>query len=117
MKAGVASQDGIPVLNFLFIVDRIGTFWAARSVLTGHVAESATSEGAVENLTRAIDVAIEVAGQQGHPAELWYAAQRPAESQYLERFVSAMTCPKVLHRREQAPSGRVVIDAQVLGAA
>ena len=122
MKAGVAARDGIPVLNFFFLVHRIEghrieEMWAARSVLTGHVAESKSEDGAIDNLSRAIDVAIEIAERHGHSAEQWYAAQQPAESEYLQEFISAVSRPRVQHRREQTPSGRVVIDAQVLGAA
>ena len=117
MKAEVAWRAGVPVLTFYFLIHRVGRMWAARSMLTGHVAESATASGAFENLTKAIDAAIDMADRRGITAEQWYRAQQPAELEYLVMFIAAVKGHEVKQTCERAPSGRFFLDAQMLEAA
>lgn len=85
---GEAEQD---VLPFAFLVyredsERWGGTWIARSVLTGHLAEARTEDGAVANLQRAIDAAVFMAASMGQTPRQWYEAQEMDESEYVAMF-------------------------------
>ena len=112
-RASVARRHSVPVLDFLFLVYKDGKSWIGRSVLTGHVSESRTSDGAVDCLTRAIDAAIHVARGYGFSASQWYAAQKPDEMKYVRMFLDTIGHRNPDRRKAKAPSGAFVLNAAV----
>ncbi|MGQ0798031.1 MAG: hypothetical protein ACT4OI_09270 [Methanobacteriota archaeon] len=109
----MARRKTVPVLDFLFLVYRDGGSWIGRSVLTGHVSESRTFEGAVDCLTRAIDATIHLAQECGFSADEWYAAQEPDDMKYIRMFLETISHRNPDRRKAKAPSGAFVINAAV----
>lgn len=112
-RASVVRRKSVPVLDFLFLVYRDGKSWIGRSILTRHVSESRTAEGAVRCLTAAIDAAIDIAKEYGFSAQEWYAAQEPDETKYVRMFLDAIGRRNPDRRKAKAPSGAFVLNAAV----
>ncbi len=117
VHAGVARRGGVPVLDFFFLIYQDGESWIGRSVRTGHVSESRTAEGAVRNLTRAIDVEIGIVASAGIGVEQWYDSQKDDDPKYVRMFFDAIA--RGDPRRQDSPSqdGRAVLRAVVARAA
>lgn len=112
-RASVARRHSVPVLDFLFLIYRDGKSWIGRSILTSHVSESRTAEGAVDCLAAAIDAAIHVAKEYGFSAQQWYEAQRPDEPKYVRMFLDVIGRRNPDRRKARAPSGAFVLNAAV----
>ena len=113
-RAGVAWRTDLPVLRFCVLVMRDGEHWRAHSVSTGHVGESATEQGALKNLTRAIDAAIHIAKSFGQSVQEWFAQQDPNEPKYVRLFLDSLGDGDLTHTEETAPSGDFVLRATAL---
>lgn len=111
--AGIARRDGVPTLDFLFLVYQDGGDWVGRSIRSGHVSESSTFRGAVDGLTAAIDEAINVAKNRGFSAEQWYAAQQLDEIKYVRMFLDVIGHENPERQRTKAPSGSFFLNASV----
>lgn len=113
LHPGVVRRSAVPVLDFFFLIYQEGESWIGRSVRSGHVSESRTAEGAVRNLTRAIDVEIGIATSAGIGLEQWYDSQRDDDSKFVRMFFDAIA--RADPHREDAPAqdGRVVLRAVV----
>jgi hypothetical protein len=109
----VARRKTVPVLDFCFLVYRDGESWIGRSVLTGHVSESRTFDGAVDCLTQSIDAAIHVAHEHGFSADKWYAAQKPDDIKFVRMFLETIGHRNPDRRKAKAPSGAFVLNAAV----
>jgi hypothetical protein len=112
-RASVARRHSVPVLDFLFLVYRDGKSWIGRSVLTGHVSESRTFDGAVDCLTSAIDASIHLAQEYGFSADQWYSAQKPDDMKYVRMFLETISHRNPDRRKAKAPSGAFVLNAAV----
>lgn len=112
-RTGVARRSSLPVLDFLFLIYRDGKSWIGRSILTGHVSESRTFDGAVDCLARAIDAAIHVAQAYGFSVTQWYEAQRPDEMKFVRMFLDVIGHRNPDRRKAKAPSGAFVLNATV----
>ena len=112
-RASVARRKTVPVFDFLFLVYRDGGSWIGRSMLTGHVSESRTCDGAVKCLAHSIDAAIHIAQEYGFSAEQWYRAQKPDDMKYVRMFIEAISRRSPDHRKAKAPSGAFVLNAAV----
>lgn len=104
------------VLPLAFLVYREESeeaLWTARSVLTGHIAESTTASGAIGNLQRAIDAAIHAAGRMGVSAEDWYRAQTHDDVEYLEAFARTVSLGECKRERVKLKSARCMLEASI----
>jgi len=109
-RAGIFWRDGVPVLTFGVLVYRSGESWCARSVLTGDFAEAGTEEGAVNNLFRSIDFAIQLAEDAGATAEQWYEGRigiQP-EPKYVQMFMDVVADTEVQREQDTAPNGHYI---------
>jgi hypothetical protein len=108
--AGVVRRDGKPVLKFFILVYRSGDYWQARSVLTGDIAESRTEDGAVNNLLKSIDFAIELAERAGATVRQWYEGRIAieAEPKYVQMFMDVVADQDVERSQNEAPSGHYI---------
>jgi len=89
--ARVALRRGTPVLSFGFLVYQESGKWIGRSVLSSHVSEGATFREAVDHLTEAIDIAVEIAARKGISPMEWRDRQRPDDLEYLRQFIELMS--------------------------
>ena len=112
--AGLARARAVPVLDFLFLLYEEEGSWIGRSILTGHVSESGTPEGALRNLVSSIDHAILVACEHGHSAEDWYAAQEKDAPRFIRMFLEVVSDSPAAHEESQAPSGTFVLNAAIV---
>lgn len=112
-RATVARRHSVPVLDFLFLVYKDGKSWIGRSILTSHVSESRTVDGAIGCLTSAIDASIHIAQEHGFSARQWYAAQRPDDMRYVRMFLDVIGHRDPERRKAKAPSGAFVLNATV----
>ncbi len=106
-RAGVARRDGLPVLNFFILVYRCGETWCSQSVFTGDVAESRTEHGALDNLLRSIDLAIEAAEAAGISVEQWHAGREALapDKDVLAMFKNLLATNDPVRERGRAPRG------------
>ena len=90
-RAGVTGRQGVPELDFLFLVYPEAGTWVGVSIRTGHMSEGATPESAVDLLKEAIDASIEFAASQaGVSPSQWYESQELAPLEYVERAICAL---------------------------
>ena len=107
----------MPVLDFFFLIRQEGEIWLGRSVRTGHVSESRTSSGAVNNLMRAIDVEIEMAAADGLSPRQWYDSQKADDPKYVRMFFDAIARKNPDRKKSPAHGGDAVLRAVVAKAA
>jgi hypothetical protein len=116
-QAGIARRKGTPVLDFFFLIYREGSLWRGRSVHTGHVSSSKTPEGAVRNLTLAIDAEIDLAMSDGLTIRQWYDAQKPEDPKHVRMFCEAIARKNPDRRKSRVHDGDAVLRAVVAEAA
>ncbi len=105
----------MPVLNFFILVYRCGEYWCAQSVFTGDVAESRTEQGAIDNLTTAIDLAIEAAENAGATAEQWHAGRAAlgSDADVLAMFLNVLAQKDPERETTTAPRGDYIRNVAV----
>jgi hypothetical protein len=117
LQARLARRDGVPILDLFFLIYQEGDSWIGRSVRTGHVSESRTADGAVRNLTKAIDAEIGIIAATGIGLEQWYDSQKDDDPRYVRMFFDAIARGDPLREDCPAQDGRAVLRAVVARAA